>query len=77
MDMVPTKIDDWYTQAINFKTQWDRADAIACKKPYNPYPIQKNNTQQTQKADPYAMDVDAVKLEKLTSEEREKCFKEG
>ena len=23
------------------------------------------------------MDVDAVKLEKLTSEEREKCFKEG
>ena len=79
MDTVPTKIDDWYTQAINFKTQWDRADAVAHRKPYNPYPTQKNNThtQQVPKVDPYAMDVDAVKLEKLTSEERERCFKEG
>ena len=77
MDTVPTKIDDWYTQAINFKTQWDRANAIAHKKPYNPYPVQKNNTQQTPKVDPYTMDVDSVKLEKLTSEDRKKCFKEG
>ena len=79
MDTVPTKIDNWYTQAINFKTQWDRADAIACKKPYNPYPVQKNDThaQQTPKVDPYAMDVNVVKLEKLTSKERERCFKEG
>ena len=40
MDTVPTKIDDWYTRAIHFKTQWDRADAIAHKKPYTPYPVQ-------------------------------------
>ena len=62
MDAVPTKIDDWYTQTINFKMQWDRADAIAHRKPYNSYPTQKTNThvQQTPKTDPYAMDVDAV-----------------
>ena len=79
MDTVPTKIDDWYTRAINFKTQWDRADAIAHKKPYNPYPTQRTNThvQPTPKVDPYAMDVDAFKVEKLTKEERERCFKEG
>ena len=28
MDTVPTKINDWYTCAVHFKTQWDRADAI-------------------------------------------------
>ena len=41
MDTIPTKIDKWYACAIHFKTQWDRADAIANKKPYNPYPIQE------------------------------------
>ena len=59
--------------------QWDRADAITRKKSYNPYPVQKSNThaQQTPKVDRYTMDVDAVKLKKLTSEDRERCFKEG
>ena len=33
MDTVPTTIDEWYTRALHFKTQWDRADAIASKKP--------------------------------------------
>ena len=69
MDTVPTKIDDWYTRAINFKTQWDRADAVAQRKTYNPYPTQKSQPTQNTKTDPYAMDVDAVKIEKLTPEE--------
>ena len=29
MDTVLTRINDWYTRAINFKTQWDRADTVA------------------------------------------------
>ena len=78
MDTLPTKIDEWYTHAIHFKTQWDRADAIAPKKPYNPYPIQRNHVNhQSPKVDPYAMDVDSIHIEKLTQEEREKCIKEG
>ena len=77
MDTVPTKIDDWYAKAIHFKTQWDRADAIASKKPYNPYPSQKNHAQQPPKIDPYTMEVNIVHIEKLTKEEREKCIKEG
>ena len=57
--------------------QWDWADAIARKKPYNPYQKVSTHVQQTPKVDPYAMDVNAVKLEKLSNEERERCFKEG
>ena len=81
MDTIPTKIDDWYTCAIHFKTQWERADAIAHKKPYNPYPTQKNHTPIHQssnpKVDPYAMDVNSIHIEKLTQEEREKYIREG
>ena len=79
MDTVPTKIEDWYTHAIHFKTQWEKADAIAHKWPYNPYPTQKNHTNQNSspKADPYTMDVDSIHIEKLTQEEREKCIREG
>ena len=78
MDTVLTTINEWYTQAIHFKTQWDRVDAITSRKPYNPYPIQKSHTNhQSPKTDPYAMDVDSIQIEKLTKEEREKCIKEG
>ena len=78
MDTVPTTIDGWYTRAVHFKTQWDRADAIASKKPYNPYPVQRNHANhQNPKVNPYAMDVDSIHIEKLTKEEREKCIKEG
>ena len=78
MDTVPTTISGWYTRAVHFKTQWDRADAIASKKPYNPYPIQRNHANhQNTKVNPYAMDIDSICIEKLTKEEREKCIKEG
>ena len=65
-------ISDWYTWAIHFKTQWDRADAIASKKPYNPYPVQRNHVNhQSSKVDLYAMDVDSIHIKKLTKEDRE------
>ena len=78
MDTVPAMIDKWYTWAIHFKTQWDRVDAITSRKPYNPYPAQRNHTNhQTPKVNPYAMDIDSIQIEKLTQEEREKCIREG
>ena len=61
MDMDPTKVNDWYSWAIHFKTRWDRADAIAHQKPYNPYSVQKNYTShQSPKVNPYAMDIDSI-----------------
>ena len=79
MDTVPTKIEDWYIRATQFKTQWERADMVAKRRNYTPFTQPKTNTpsQSTPKQDPYAMDIDAVKVEKLTQEEREKCFREG
>ena len=79
MDTIPTKIEDWYIRATQFKTQWERADLVTKRRNYTPFTQQKTYTQNqpTPKPDPYAMDVDAVRVEKLTQEEREKCFKEG
>ena len=79
MDTIPTKIDDWYIRATQFKTQWERADMVTKRRNYTPFTQQRTSsqTQSTPKPDPYAMDVDAVKIEKLTKEEREKCFREG
>ena len=80
MDTIHTTIDDWYKCAIHFKTQWDKANAISHKHPYNPYPAQKSHTQnhQTQpKVDPYAMDINSTHLEKLITRERERCQREN
>ena len=78
MDTVPTMINEWYAWAVHFKTQWDRADTIASRKSYNPYPVQRNHANhQNPKVDPYAVDVNSIRIEKLTKEEREKCIKEG
>ena len=67
MDTVPATIEEWYAQAIHFKTQWDRADAIASRKPHNPYPVQKNHTNhQNPKVDPYTMDVDSICIEGIS-----------
>ena len=74
MDTIPTTMQEWYTRAIHFKTQWDKADTVTSCKPYNPYPTQKNHNSKPT-PDPYAMDVDAIHIEKLTPQERERCFK--
>lgn len=78
MDTIPTTIDKCYKHTIHFKIQWDRADAIAHKCPYNPYPTQKSHMQnhQTQpKVNLYTMDVNCIHIEKLTPQEREWCRK--
>ena len=75
MDTVPTTIQGWYTRAIHFKTQWEKVNAVAAHKPYNPYPTQKNHNHSKPTPDPYAMDVNTVHIERLTPQERERCFK--
>ena len=57
MDTVPTTIQGWYTRAIHFKTQWEKANTVTTCKPYNPYPTQKNHNHSKPTPDTYAMDV--------------------
>lgn len=80
MDTVPTTISDWYKRAIHFKTQWERADVLDPKKKNHSYPSPKPYTPHRQNhtpKDPNAMEVDAVRLEKLTDNERQRCMREG
>jgi len=79
MDTSPGTIEGWYEKALHFKTQWERADVLdPQKKSYNsPAPKPYVPRQNTTPRDPNAMDVDAVRLEKLTDQERQRCMREG
>lgn len=80
MDTVPTTIEGWYTKAIHFKNQWERADVLDTRRKTFNSPHQKTYTphRPTQAPrDPNAMDVDAIRLEKLTDNERQRCMREG
>ncbi|KAF8546709.1 hypothetical protein OG21DRAFT_1426311, partial [Imleria badia] len=81
MDIVPNKIEAWYTKAKAFQAQWARSNKIAARH------SRKKNTQSTPTTRPYlpapkakdpnAMDVDAVHIGKLTPEEQKKCVEKG
>lgn len=80
MDTVPITIEGWYTKAIHFKNQWERADVLDNRRKTFNTPHQKTYTPHhpTQPPrDPNAMDVDAVRLKKLTDNERQCCMREG
>ncbi|KAF8551906.1 hypothetical protein OG21DRAFT_1417089, partial [Imleria badia] len=81
MDTVPDEIEAWYMKAEAFQAQWACFNKIAAchsrkkttlntstPQPYLPTPKAK---------DPNAMDVDAVRIGKLTPEERKKCVEKG
>jgi hypothetical protein len=76
MDTAPTTIDQWYTKAVHFKNQWDKADYFA-KSSGSTYQYHQHQGKQSlpPKApkDPFAMDVDSVRVGKLTDEERKRC----
>ena len=71
MGTVPTTIQEWYSKAIYFQTQWERAEEISKK---NQHPIQHSyqpfTPTSSKTKDPNAMDVDVVRVGKLTPEER-------
>ncbi|KAF8546947.1 hypothetical protein OG21DRAFT_1425826 [Imleria badia] len=70
MDTVPNKIEAWYTKAEAFQAQWLRDVGLTSgsDRPYLPTPKAK---------DPNAMDIDAVRIGKLTPKERKKCVEKG
>ena len=78
MDTIPSIIQEWYSKAIHFQTQWEWAKEISKR---NQHPIQCSyqsfNSSTSKAKDPNAMDVDVVCVGKLTSDERKCCIKKG
>ena len=77
MDTVPLKVEEWYSKAIHFQTQWERAEEIA---QWNQQPIKgtyHSFSSPPKNCDPDAMDVDVVKITRLTPEERKRCIEKG
>ena len=78
MDTIPTTIQEWYSKAIHFQTQWEWVEEISKRNQcptqhsYQPFTPTPSRTK-----DPNAMDVDVVCIRKLTPEERKRCIKKG
>ena len=78
LDTVPDKTDKWYSKAIHFQNQWDCVEQIAQQSGKSTQTFQSfSSSPRMTTKDPNAMDVDTVKVKKLTLEEREECFKKG
>ena len=78
MDTVPTTIQEWYSKAIHFQTQWKRAEEISKRNQrptqdsYQPFTPTPSRTK-----DSNTMNVDVVCVGKLTPEERKQCIEKG
>ena len=75
MDTIPTTIQEWYSKAIHFQTQWERAEEISKR---NQCPVQhsyQSFTSTPKAKNPNAMDVNVIHIGKLTPEERKQCIK--
>ena len=69
LDTVSEKIDDWYSKAIHFQNQWDRAEQIAQQSGRTTQTFQSFSSSPRMAKDPNTMDVNIVKIKKLTLEE--------
>ena len=77
LNTVPEKIDDWYSKAIHFQNQWDRAEQIAQQSGRSTQTFQSFSSSPRTTKDSNAMGIDVIKVKKLTPEEQEECFKKG
>ena len=77
MDTVPSTIDDWYKKAISFQTQWERAEEISKRNSKPAHQSYHSFSTPAKARDPDTMDVDIIKVGKLTAEERKKCMEKG
>ena len=70
MDTVPSKVEEWYSKAIHFQTQWERAEEIAQRNRQPTKGMYHSFFQPTpsKTRDPDAMDVDVIKISRLTPE---------
>ena len=77
MDTVPFTINNWYEKAISFQTQWKYADEIFKQNTKPTHQSYQSFSTPTKTCDPDAMDVNVIKVGKLTAEECKKCVKKG
>ena len=77
MDTVPSTIDDWYKKAISFQTQWEQAEEISKRNSKPAHQSYHSFSIPAKTRDPDAMDVDVIKVGKLTAEECKKCMEKG
>ena len=77
METVPDQINDWYKHTQKFQTQYERAKEVKNRRKGTTPIFRPLPSSSTPAKDPNAMDVDVIRLGKLSQEEREKCFKQG
>ena len=69
MDTVPSTIVDWYKKAISFQTQWECTEEISKRNSKPAHQSYHSFSTPMKTCDPDAMDVDVIKVGKLTAEE--------
>ena len=74
MEKVPTTLKAWMEKAINFHKQ--KARIIALKKGQG-LPLSSFSSNSCSTKDPDAMDVDTIRLKKLSPANRAQCVREG
>ena len=76
MDTPPDTITAWYAKAVHFQTQWEQADLVAKQ---HDYPTKQSYYHAPSPPKPAkdsnAMDVDVIRITKMTPQEREHCIK--
>ena len=84
MDTIPTDIDAWYVQVLKFQIQWEHTNEIANwgqkSSNFGGKPTTSNSSPHyvlPPTHDPNAMEVDAIKIGKLTSKKQTCCQKGG
>ena len=78
MDTIPTTIQEWYSKAIHFQTQWEQAKEISRRNQCPTQHLYQPVTPNTLKIrDPNVMDVDVICIGKLTLEEKKCCIEKG
>ena len=74
MEKVPTTLKAWMEKAINFHKQ--KARIIALKKGQG-LPLSSFSSNSHSTKDPDTMDVDTIRLKKLSPANRARCVREG
>ena len=77
MDTVPSTINNWYKKAISFQTQWEGAEEVSKRNSKPAHQSYHSFSTPAKTHDPDAMDIDVIRVGKLTAEERKKCMEKG
>ena len=77
MDTVPSTINDWYKKAISFQTQWECTDKISKRNSKPAHQSYQSFSTPTKAQDPDTMDVDVIKVGKLSAEQCKRCIEKG